>query len=236
MKKETLAKQNRKKSSRTLLKDETPVYRIINQDRQSISNVELLSAIISTGHDAINLEIARNLLQYCNQSLSQLGKLSLYEIQSVTALPLTKCAQIHAAIELGRRRELDEKLPINQVRSSKDAYDIIYPMLSDLDHEEFWVLYMNKANHVFKTERHSIGGIAGTVVDIKLLLRNAIKYSASAMILAHNHPSGNMQPSDADISITKKLMEACKLMEIALLDHVIIGNRDYYSFADNGML
>jgi DNA repair protein RadC len=236
MKKETLAKHNRNQSSRTLLKDETPVYRIINQDRQSISNVELLSAIISTGHDAINLEIARNLLQYCNQSLAQLGKLSIYEIQAVTSLPLTKCAQIHAAIELGRRRELDEILPLNQIRSSKDAYDIMYPSLSDLDHEEFWVLYLNKANRVFKTERHSIGGIAGTVVDVKLLLRNAITFSASAIILAHNHPSGNMQPSDADRSITKKLLEASKLMEIALLDHIIIGNREYYSFADNGMI
>lgn len=236
MKKETLAKQNRNKSSRTLLKDETPVYRIINQDRQSISNVELVSAIISTGHDALYLEVARNLLQYCNQSLSQLGKLSIYEIQAVTGLDLPKCAQLHAAIELGRRRELDEHLPINQVRSSADAYDIMYPSLSDLDHEEFWVMFLNKANRVFKIERHSIGGIAGTVVDITLLLKSAITYSASGIILAHNHPSGNMTPSDADISITKKLNEASKLMEIALLDHIIIGNKEYYSFADNGML
>lgn len=236
MKKELLAKKNINTSSRTLLKDETPVYRIINQDRQSISNVELLSALISSGNDAINLDIARNLLQYCNQSLAQLGKLSIFEIEAVTGLPVTKCAQIHAAIELGRRRELDEILPMNSIKSSRDAYEILYPLLSDLDHEEFWVLYMNKANRVFKSERHTVGGTASTIVDIKILIRNTIQNNASAIIIAHNHPSGNNMPSEADITITKKLKDACKLMEIALLDHVIICNREYYSAADNGII
>lgn len=236
MKKELLVKKNSNASSRTLLRDETPVYRIINQDRQSISNVELLAAIMSTGHDAIYLDVARNLLQYCNHSLQQLGKLSIFEIQSVTGLDAAKCAQIHAAIELGRRRELDALLPINIIRSSADAYNMIYPSLADLDHEEFWVMFLNKGNRVFRIERHSIGGVSGTVVDVKTLLRNAIQNTASGIILAHNHPSGNMQPSDADISVTRKLKEAAKLMEIALLDHVIVGNKEYYSFADEGIL
>lgn len=236
MKKELLVKKNSNTSSRTLLRDEVPVYRILNQDRQTLSNVELLAALLSTGTDAIYLDVARNLLQYCNHSLMQLGRISIFEMQSVTGLDAAKCAQIHAAIELGRRRELDELLPINTVRSSKDAYDILYPTLSDLDHEEFWVLFLNKANKVFKMERHSIGGVAGTVVDVKLLLRNAIQNTASGIILAHNHPSGNCKPSDADINVTKKLHEAGKLMEIMLLDHVIICDRDYYSFADNGLL
>lgn len=236
MKKELLVKKNSNASSRTLLKDETPVYRIINQDRQSISNVELLAAIMSTGHDAIYLDVARNLLQYCNHSLQQLGKLSIFEIESITGLDAGKCAQIHAAIELGRRRELDAVLPINSIKSSADAFNIIYPNLSDLDHEQFWVLYMNKANRVFKIQRISVGGVSGTVVDVKLILRDALQYTASGIILAHNHPSGNMQPSDADISVTRKLKEAAKLMEIALLDHVIVGNKEYYSFADQGIL
>ena len=141
---------------------------------------------------------------------------------------------IIAALELGRRRNLAEAEQKVQIKSSRDIYEVMYPLIADLPNEEFWVLHLNKANRIIDKERISIGGIGGTVVDVKIILKSALQKLASAMILVHNHPSGNLTPSDADLSITKKLRDAATYLEIMVLDHVIIGDKNYYSFADNG--
>ena len=145
-----------------------------------------------------------------------------------------KALAIIAALELGRRRQLSEAEKKLQIKSSRDIYELIYPLISDLHYEEFWVLYLNKANKIIEKEKVSTGGLSGTVVDVKIILRNALQKLSSGIIFVHNHPSGNLQPSDADISITKKLKDAAKLLEITVLDHLIIGDKNYYSFADNG--
>lgn len=147
-----------------------------------------------------------------------------------------KAVTIAAALEMGRRR-IEEGMEEKQtITSSKNAYDVLQSKLSDLPHEEFWVIFMNRRNTVIKIDCISRGGVSGTVVDIRLILKPAIECLASGIILAHNHPSGNLKPSQEDISITKKVKEAGKLMDIVIQDHLIIGDNSYLSMADEGQI
>jgi DNA repair protein RadC len=139
-------------------------------------------------------------------------------------------------MELGRRRKLAEAEDVFQIRSSKDVADIFQPLLSDLLHEEFWILFLNRSNRVISRMKLSQGGISGTVTDVRIVMKKAIECLASGIIVCHNHPSGNLNPSESDSKITQKIKEAGNLMDIQLLDHLIISDKDYYSFADNGML
>lgn len=222
MKKETL-----------LVKEDTPTYKIINLGSRSVSNIELISSII--GGDPLKaLATARKIFLHANQSLNELAKMPIFELQIASGLSANKCAQIIASIELGRRHQLETVSSKSAIRSSHDIFEMFYNKFSDLPVEEFWVAFLNKANIVVAHTRQSIGGISGTVVDVKIILKEALYRNASAMILMHNHPSGNLKPSDADLSITKKLKEAATSLDIMLLDHVIMGDKSYYSFADNG--
>jgi DNA repair protein RadC len=175
-------------------------------------------------------------LQENKNSINELAKLQLNDLKKFKGVGEAKAVTIAAALEIGRRRtdeSLEEKIKIS---SSKHAYSILKSKLSDLPHEEFWVLYMNRSNSLIKKECISKGGISGTVVDIRLILKPAIECLASSIILAHNHPSGNLKASQEDINLTKKTKEAAKFMDISLQDHLIIGDQAYLSFADEGML
>jgi DNA repair protein RadC len=165
-----------------------------------------------------------------------LGKFSVDDLQKQKGIGKAKAISIIAALELGRRRKYSEALARPKITSSKEAYNIMFPLISDLHHEEFWVLLLNRSNIIIDKNKISQGGIAGTVIDVKIILKKVVEKLASSVILCHNHPSGNIEPSEADIAITKKLKEAAEVMDIKLLDHIIVTDKSYFSFLDEGIL
>ncbi|HET8963717.1 MAG TPA: DNA repair protein RadC, partial [Chitinophagales bacterium] len=179
---------------------------------------------------------SKRILLRVNNSLNDLGKLSVQDLMKFKGIGEAKAISIVAALELGRRRKETEVIHRNKVTGSKDVYETMKPYLIDLPHEEFWLLMLNRANLIMKKELMSRGGIAGTVVDTKLIFKAAVDNYASSIIVCHNHPSGNLTPSEADIKLTKTIKEAGKIMEIPLLDHLIITENNYYSFGDEGLL
>jgi len=171
-----------------------------------------------------------------NNNLNNLGKLSIADLEKLNGIGPARAVTIAAALELGRRRKLAEVQDVVQIKCSKDVSDIFQPLLSDLAHEEFWILFLNRSNKVINRMKLSQGGLSGTVTDVRIVMKKAIEYLASGIIICHNHPSGNLNPSDSDNKITQKIKEAGILMDIQLLDHLIIAEKDYFSFADNGLL
>ncbi len=203
--------------------------------KQALSDAELLAILIGSGTVGESaVALAQRILGSVDQNLHELGKRSLHELQRFKGVGEAKAITIAAALELGRRRQMSDLRERPRVGSSRDAFQAIAPLLTDLHHEEFWLLLLNRANEVFARERLSSGGMGGTVVDVKLVLKAALDARATAIIAVHNHPSGNLQPSQADIDLTKKLQQAGALLEIPLLDHLIVSERGYYSFADEG--
>lgn len=217
--------------------EDRPREKLIRKGISSLSDAELLAILISSGtRKKSAVDLGRELLGLVNNNLHALGKLSVADFLKIPGIGPARAVTISAALELGRRRNLAELPDVYQIRSSKDVSDIFQPLLSDLHHEEFWVLYLNRANRVIDRMKLSQGGISGTVTDMRLILKKAVELLASGIIVCHNHPSGNLSPSESDTRITTRLKEAGSLMDIQLLDHVIISGRDYYSFADNGLI
>lgn len=217
--------------------DDRPREKLVAKGRQVLSDAELLAILLSSGNrDETAVQLAQRILKENKNSINELAKLQLNDLKRYKGIGEAKAVTIAAALEIGRRRTgnfTEEKVKIT---SSKAAYDILKSKLSDLPHEEFWVIFMNRNNRVIKTECISKGGVSGTVVDVRLILKPAIENLASGIILAHNHPSGTLKPSHEDISLTKKVKESSKLMNISLQDHVIICDQSYFSFADEGIL
>jgi DNA repair protein RadC len=217
--------------------EDRPREKFIQNGTASLSDAELLAILISSGtKDKSAVDLGRELLGLVNNNLNNLGKLSVTDLRKVHGIGPARAVTIAAALELGRRRKLAEVQYVPQIRSSKDVSDIFQPLLSDLLHEEFWILFLNRSNKVINRMKLSQGGISGTVTDVRLVMKKAIECLASGIIVCHNHPSGNLNPSESDIKITQKIKEAGNLMDIQLLDHLIISDKDYYSFADNGVL
>jgi DNA repair protein RadC len=217
--------------------EDRPRERLWSKGPSSLSDAELLAILIGSGtrnHSA--LDLARELLAMAGNSLGDLGRLSAGEIRKIRGLGEAKAVTIAAALELGRRRKIAETGENPQIRSSSDVYNIMCPVMEDLPHEEFWILFLNRANRVTGRMKISQGGVSGTVTDVRIVMKKAIESLASGLVICHNHPSGNNSPSDSDIRITQKIKEAGALMDIQLLDHLIIAGKDYYSFADNGAL
>jgi DNA repair protein RadC len=206
-------------------------YKILMKGTSSVTDSELISVLLGEQVP----EQSRRLLSSSSNNLNELGKFNYYDLRKF-GISHMKAICIMATIELGRRRKLTEPIDRPQIKSSKDAFDILAPVLSDLQHEEFWVLLLNRSNRVIDTLKISQGGISGTVTDVRVVLKKAIEHLASGLIAAHNHPSGNTSPSESDTKITQRLKEAGTLMDIQLLDHIIISNKEYYSLADNGLL
>jgi DNA repair protein RadC len=214
-----------------------PREKFIQNGTASLSDAELLAILISSGtKDKSAVDLGRELLGMANNNLNYLGKLTIADLRKVRGIGPARAVTIAAALELGRRRKLSEVQYVPQIRSSKDVSDIFQPLLSDLLHEEFWILFLNRSNKVISRMKLSQGGISGTVTDVRLVMKKAIECLASGIIVCHNHPSGNLNPSESDTKITQKIKEAGNLMDIQLLDHLIISDKDYYSFADNGVL
>ncbi len=217
--------------------DDRPREKLLNKGRSALSDSELIAILIGSGtRNESAVELARKVLSLCQNNLNELAGLSLKELITVKGIGEAKAITISAALELGRRRKEGEWQEKPQLQSSRDAYNQLWPHMADLDHEQFWILLLNRANKVLSAKKVSQGGMTGTVADPKLIFKTAIENDACYIILCHNHPSGNLKPSQADLDLTKKLKEAGKLLEIPVLDHIIVAAGKYYSFADEGIL
>jgi DNA repair protein RadC len=222
---------------KALSEDDRPREKLATLGRQNLSDAELIAIIISSGNrDETAVQLAQRMLAENHNNINALAKLSIVDLKKFKGVGLVKAITIAAAFELGRRRNQAEGVERVKITSSYVAYEILQKRLSDLPHEEFWILILNRANHVIKEEYLSKGGISGTVVDVRLICKSAIEHNASGLIIAHNHPSGQIIPSEQDKSITRKLKDALKTFEISLLDHLIIGDQKYFSFADEMIL
>ncbi|MBL7472831.1 RadC family protein [Robertkochia sediminum] len=218
-------------------RDDRPREKLRLKGRSALSDAELLAIILgsgSSGESAVSL--AKRILASAGNNLSSLGNLSLTKLMTFHGVGEAKAISIAAALELGRRRGLTESPYRYRITNSASANRFLKPVLAELPHEEFWVLYLNNSNRVLKHEQLSKGGITGTLVDIRLALKLALELNATAMILAHNHPSGTLIPSEADKQLTRKFHKAAGSLDIKLLDHLIVTDKEYYSFADEGLL
>ncbi len=204
---------------------------------RSLSDAELLAILLRMGSRSESaVQLAQRILSAHDNNLNAVARLSFNELKKHKGVGTTKAASIIAALELGRRRkeqEHNKKTPLN---SSREAFLYILPTLLDLPHEEFWLLCLNRSNGVIKAELISRGGVSGTYVDNKIVFKLAIENQASSIIIAHNHPSGNLKPSKEDIQLTEKIKNGARLLDIHLVDHIIIAETNYYSFADEGIL
>lgn len=218
-------------------KDDRPREKALAKGFESLSNTELIGILLRTGtKEESAIGVARLLLDSAGNNLNKLAQMNAKEISKIKGIGETKAITLLTALELGKRRNSEDVLINNAIHSSNDANEIFYPIMCDLPYEEFWILLLSRSNSIICKQKISQGGISGTVTDVRLILKSAIDNMASSLILAHNHPSGNLKPSEQDIALTQKLKEAAKLMDINVLDHIIVTNSKYYSFADEGIL
>ncbi|MEN8202883.1 MAG: DNA repair protein RadC [Bacteroidota bacterium] len=217
--------------------EERPREKVLANGIQYLTDSELLALLLGSGTKNMTaVELARQILLQSGNSLHELGRQNIHDLIKIKGVGPAKGITLLAAMELGRRRaatHFSEKIP---VKSSESVFKLFHPLLGDLDHEEFWLLMLNRANRVLGRFKVSQGGLSGTVIDTRIILKKALDNLASSIIVCHNHPSGNMQPSDADVKITEKLKKAAEMLEIKLLDHVIIADKSYFSFADEGLI
>ncbi len=218
--------------------DDKPATKILLKGKMALSDSELLSIII--GNDGSRnrscLDAARLILNRASDNLGEIAKLSVTELASAGNITKAQATRVITAFEIGRRRSASEVVSKEKISSSKNAYEIFRSVLTDKPYEEFWIILLNRANKVLQKVQISEGGISGTVVDPKKIFKVALDHHASSIILGHNHPSGATYPSEADQKITKKLVNAGLLLEITVLDHLILANDQFYSFADEGTL
>ena len=217
--------------------EDRPREKLLLKGNQALSDAELVAILIGSGTSKLSaVELSKKILQQSDNNLNNLARMTVKDLMKIKGIGEAKAITIVAALELGRRRKETDPEEKPKISSSRDAFDLLKSDLMDLPKEEFWVLCLNRANRLMKKKRVSEGGVSGTVADPKIIFKLALDELASGIIVAHNHPSGNLQPSQNDIDLTKKLKEAGKFLEISLLDHVIVANQKYLSFADEGML
>ena len=217
--------------------EDRPREKLLLKGTSVLSDAELIAILLGSGTPTMSaVELAKRILQNVGNSLHDLAKLSVKDLTKVKGIGEAKAISIIPALELGRRRkdlEVEEK---PRITASRDAYELLKAHLLDIPHEAFWIIMLIRANRVIKKHQVSLGGVSGTVAHPKIIFKVALEELASGIILAHNHPSGNLTASQADIDLTKKLKEAGKLLEIQVLDHLIVAGQKYFSFADEGML
>lgn len=218
--------------------EDRPREKLLLKGVAALSDSELLAILIGSGNDKESaVELSKRILNKAENDLNKLGRFSVDDlVKNFRGMGYAKSVSVIAALELGKRRRESEPAQPKKIGSSKDAYELLFPLFVGLNYEETWALLLNRANHVVSTIQVSKGGISGTVVDIRLILREALSHYASGIILGHNHPSGNCVPSPQDTQLTKKLKEAAQWMDISLLDHLIVCEKVYYSFADEGVI
>lgn len=227
-----------KNNLKSLSADDRPREKMLSLGRQNLSDSELLAIIIGSGSRGESvIDLSKRILKDYDNNLNELGKITIKDLtRKYKGIGEVKAINIIAALELGRRRQNSDPLQRPTISSSKDAFNYLYPFLADKPHEEFWFLLCNRSNRIIHKEFLGRGGVAGVMADSKLILKSAITHLASGIILSHNHPSGNLKPSKADINLTEKVIQGAMLFDIRVLDHIIIGDMAYYSFADEGLI
>ncbi len=229
--------QYRSNNLKTWSVEDRPREKVIANGVQYLSDSELLAILLGSGtRNMTVVELARQVLHKSGNSLHELGRQNISELVAIKGIGPAKAITLLAAMELGRRRGATQQTERISVKSSETVFNIFHPILGDLDHEEFWLLMLNRANRVLGRFKVSQGGLSGTVIDTRIILKKALDNLSSSIVVCHNHPSGNNQPSDADVKITEKLKKAAEMIEIKLLDHVIIADKSYFSFADEGLI
>jgi DNA repair protein RadC len=217
--------------------EERPREKLLNKGTEALSNAELLAILIGSGsrkESAVGL--CKRILESVDNSLDVLGRKSVLDYMQFNGIGEAKALTIVAAMELGRRRKLSEVQNVKQIKASCDIFDIMQPILADLEHEEIWAVYMNRANRVLNKRLISSGGLVSSVFDVRIVIRHAILMNATVLALCHNHPSGNAKPSHSDKMITDMLKKACGYFDISFIDHLIVAGNNFYSFSDAGEL
>ena len=217
--------------------DDRPREKLLNKGAAALSDAELFAILIGSGNkNESAVELCKRILGDNHNNLNELARLSIVDLAKYKGIGEAKAISIVAALEIGKRRKTNEVLERTKITQSSDLFELFEPILLDLNHEEFWVAFLNGANKVLDTKRLTQGGMRQTVVDVPMLLRMGLERSAHAVAVAHNHPSGENYPSREDLQITQKIKTGCDAIGVRLLDHIIIAGGRYYSFADEGKL
>lgn len=227
----------KEKGIRSWAEEDRPREKLLLKGRAALSDAELIAILIGSGtRDKSAVDVGKDILKGANHNLNELAKFSVKDLQKFEGIGEAKAITIISALELGRRRKASAPMKRQKITCSEDAYRMMQPYLLDQPLEQFWIILMNRANEVIKVHNISQGGVSGTVADPKTIFKEALDKLASSLILVHNHPSGNLKPSEADIRLTKKLKEAGQTLDLPVLDHLIFTDHGYLSFADEGML
>jgi len=217
--------------------EDRPRERLLMKGTSSLSPAELIAILIGSGNVKESaLELAKRLLNLADNNINTLAKFDVNKLSEIKGIGKAKAVTIVAALELGKRRTFEVVFTRKYIKSSKDAFDYFWTILADLKYEESYMMTLNQANTIITHHKLGQGGIVGTVMDVRIILKKALNDDATGIILAHNHPSGNITPSEKDKSITQKIKNAASVMDIKLLDHIIVTQNNYFSFADNGIL
>ncbi|WP_298903652.1 DNA repair protein RadC [uncultured Psychroserpens sp.] len=217
--------------------DDQPREKLRDKGLPALSDAELIAILIGSGNrEESAVDLCKRILSSVDYNLNALGKLTLKQLMAFKGIGEAKAISVVAALELGRRRRGGEALLQNKITSSHSVFELMQPIIGELPHEEFWIIYLNNANKVIQKQQLSKGGITGTLVDVRLVMKTALESGAVGLILTHNHPSGNLKPSIADKNLTQKLKLAAQSLDIKVLDHLIITEKAYFSFADENLL
>jgi len=217
--------------------EDRPREKLLKKGISHLSDAEIIAILLGSGtKNESAVDLSKKLLKSANNNLNELGKLGIPDLTKLKGIGEAKAITIMAALEIGRRRKISEIINKKKITSSNDVFELFQPIIGDLPHEEFWILLLNRSNGIIEKFKISQGGVSGTVIDVKIILKSAIEKLASSIILCHNHPSGNRNPSTADDSITQKLKTGADLIDIAILDHIVVADTRYYSYADEGKL
>ncbi len=224
-------------SIREWSENDRPREKLVAKGKNTLTDAELVAILIGSGsREESAVALSKRILASTSHQIHELGKLSVKQLMQFKGIGEAKAIAIVAALELGRRRREEDPPRLPVISCSKDAFSLLNPIIGDLDHEEFWVLYMTNAHKVVQKKQISIGGKTGTLVDVRMVFKAALDFGATAIIVAHNHPSGSLVVSSADKQITKKIQQAGACLDIKLLDHLIITEHEYLSFADDQLL
>ena len=214
-----------------------PREKLLQKGKMSLSDAELIAILIGSGsREESAVQLSKRILAASENKLNELGKLSVQQLTKFKGIGEAKAITIVAAMELGRRRRGEEAVQRKQITSADAVFEVMQPIIGDLGHEEFWILYLNNSNKILQKLQLSKGGMTGTLVDVRLAFKNALEVGATSVILAHNHPSGTLKPSEADKLLTRKLKLAGESLDIKVLDHLIVTQKSYFSFANEGIL
>ena len=225
------------KSIKSWAEEDRPREKMLAKGKEALSNAELIAILIGSGNSKETaVDLSKRVLHDNKDNLIELSRLTINDLMKYNGIGEAKAVTIAAALELGRRRRFSEALEKPSIKNSQIAYECFYAHLSDLNHEQFWIMLLNNANKVIKLEKIGVGGMTGTTADPKKIFKCALENNAASVMLCHNHPSGNVIPSNADKQITNNLTKAGAFLQIKILDHIIIGNDNYFSFADEGLL